>query len=237
MSNRPVNRVRRLLLVVVAALIGAGSLQSLARSPIDFMDLRDLPPVDGNADAGKARATTCMGCHGAQGIAPVPQFPNLAGQHAEYLYAELLQIRREARTESPMTAQVAALDDAALRDLAAWFASLPAATGSASKPASADYDVGRRLFREGDPARGVPPCQGCHGTEGEGYALAESSVRWRIVPKLRGQHAPYIAQRLRDFRDGKHIGSSSARLMSPIAETLDDAAIEAIAQWIGSGGQ
>ena len=89
----------------------------------------------------------------------------------------------------------------------------------------------------GDPARGVPPCQGCHGADGQGHALAESTPRWRNVPILRGQHAPYLAQRLRDFRDGKHSDSSSARLMAPIAATLDDAAIEAITQWIGSGDQ
>lgn len=200
----------------------------------DFLDLRDLPAINGDAEAGKARATTCMGCHGERGMAPVPLFPNLAGQHAEYLYGELLQIRREARPDSPMTAQVADLDDAALRDLAAWFASLPLPTVPVAEGAGSHED-GRRLYREGDPVRGIPPCQGCHGVDAAGHMLADSMPRWRAVPILSGQHAAYLAQRLRDYRDGRHSDSSSARVMSPIAATLDDAAIDAIARWIGSG--
>jgi cytochrome c553 len=226
----------RLTSVVALALLALTASCAKARPHPDFIDLRDLSAIEGNAEAGKARATTCMACHGAQGIAPVPQFPSLAGQHAEYLYGELLQIQREARVDSPMTAQVANLDDDALRDLAAWFASLPAAVMDTSEAADGSHDAGQRLYREGDPGRGVPPCQGCHGTDGQGHVLADSTPRWRVVPKLRGQHAPYLMQRLRDFRDGKHASSSSAHVMSPIAATLDDAAIDAIAQWIGSGG-
>lgn len=218
------------------ALLAPASLPAMARSHENFLDLRDLGAIHGDAEAGKARATTCMGCHGTQGIAPAPLFPNLAGQHAEYLYGELLQIQREARPESPMTAQVADLDDATLRDLAAWFASLPPAEPAAVGDAGDNHESGRRLYQEGDPARGIPPCQGCHGPHGAGNVLAGSNPRWRAVPILRGQHAPYLAQRLRDFRVGKHSDSSSAHIMSPIAATLDDAAIEAIAQWIESGG-
>jgi cytochrome c553 len=201
------------------------------RSQTDFLDLRDMPLVDGDAAAGKARAAVCMACHGTDGIAPVPLYPNLAGQHAEYLYGELLQIRHEARADSPMTALVAGLDDTAMRDLSAWFAALPAAP--AAGPASSESEkLGQRLYLEGDPVRGIPPCQGCHGATGDGYPLAATSAHWRLIPILRGQHAMYLAQRLRDYRDGKHSASSSARVMRPIAATLDDAAIDAIAQWL-----
>jgi cytochrome c553 len=224
--------IRQSSLLVLLALV---SMSAGARASGDFLDLRDLPAINGDAEAGKARATTCMGCHGERGVAPVPLFPNLAGQHAEYLYGELLQIRREGRPDSPMTAQVADLDDATLRDLAAWFASLALPTAPAAADAHESHEVGRRLYREGDPARGIPPCQGCHGAGGAGHALSDSTPRWRTVPILSGQHAAYLAQRLRDYRDGRHSDSSSARVMSPIAATLDDAAIDAIAQWIGSG--
>ena len=83
-------------------------------------------------------------------------------------------------------------------------------------------DRGAALYREGDPARGTPPCQGCHGVTGEGHAWAAQDASYRTYPKLQGQHAAYVAQRLQDFRDGKHLSSSAERIMTPIAATLDD---------------
>ena len=203
-----------------------------AESP-GYLDLRRIEPLRGDAAAGKAKAAVCGACHGAAGISPVAAFPNLAGQHAEYLYWQLVEFKREARPEAPMTAQVAALDDAAMRDLAAYFASLPAvnavATGTLE---SADH--GGILYREGDPARGVPPCQGCHGASGDGHPLANENAHWRAYPVLRGQHADYLAQRLIYFRVGKHTLSSNDRIMTPIAQSLDDASIQALAHWLES---
>ena len=202
----------------------------------DYLDLRRIEALHGDAAAGKANASVCGACHGMTGISTVPAFPNLAGQHAEYLYWQLLEFKREARLESPMTAQVATLDVAGMRDLAAYFESLPAANVPVNrKPESADH--GGILYREGDPARGVPPCQGCHGVDGSGHPLANENAHWRAYPVLRGQHADYLTQRLKDFRDGKHTLSSNDRIMTPIAQSLDDASIEALARWLESALQ
>jgi cytochrome c553 len=199
----------------------------------DFVDLRRIEPLVGSADAGKAKAAVCSACHGTNGVAPASMFPNLAGQRAEYLYWQLVEFKREARPDSPMTSQVANLDDATLRDLAMYFASLqppsPATTNAAPS------DRGATLYRKGDPARGTPPCQGCHGADGAGHPWAEKDAAYRAYPKLRAQHADYVAQRLRDFRDGKHLSSSSDRVMTPVAQTLDDEAIKEVAAFIEAG--
>ncbi|MEO5560597.1 MAG: c-type cytochrome [Dokdonella sp.] len=205
-----------------------------AAAAADFIDLRHMQAVHGDASAGKAKAAACMGCHGPVGIAPVPMFPNLAGQHAEYLYWQLVEFKREARGESPMTAQVAALDDTAMRDLAAYFSSLPGANASA---AAAPDSRGAALYREGDPASGAPPCQGCHGAQANGHPLAQDDVRYRGYPLLRSQHAAYLAARLRDFRDGKHTLSSNDRIMTSVAHTLDNDSIQALTTWIESGAR
>ena len=215
-------------LATLAALLACGV--AFAESA-DFVDLRRIGPLVGDASAGKTKAAVCSACHGANGIAPTSMFPNLAGQRAEYLYWQLVEFQREARPESPMTSQVASLDQATLRDLAAYFASLPPPS-----PAAAAADSrGAALYREGDPARGTPPCQGCHGADGSGHPWAEDQAAYRTYPKLRAQHADYVAQRLRDFRDGKHLSSSSDRIMAPVAKTLDDEAIKAVAAFIESG--
>jgi cytochrome c553 len=223
-SHRPIAR-----LLAAAALLASAT---VCADSSDFVDLRRIAPLDGDANAGKAKAAVCSACHGANGIAPTTMFPNLAGQRAEYLYWQLAEFKREARPESPMTSQVAPLDDATLRDLAAYFASLPPPSPAAS---SAAPGRGAMIYREGDPAHGTPPCQGCHGADGGGHAWADGEAAYRTYPKLRGQHADYVAQRLKDFRDGKHVSSSSDRVMTPVARTLDDEAIREVAQWIEAG--
>lgn len=78
----------------------------------------------------------CSHCHGTRGIANSPGFPNLAGQHREYLARELRLLRAGdrdhrlgtqdlARRSGIMTPQAMLIDDARLEALAAWYAALP----------------------------------------------------------------------------------------------------------------
>lgn len=219
----------RLALAFIAAVLLPGSVHARG----DFVDLRRVEAIRGDAAAGAAKAAACVACHGADGISPVPMFPNLAGQSAEYLYWSLLAFQREARADSPMTAVVAALADVDLRDLAAHFAAMPripaqpsAATGDG------DGQRGGALYRNGDRARGVPPCQGCHGTDGGGHPLADTATAWRTYPALRNQHAAYVVQKLADYRDGRHKLTSNDQIMRGVARTLDEADMRDIAAWL-----
>lgn len=224
-SHRSSGIVMMLIMSTVSAHLSAGT--------SDYLDLRRIGAVHGDADAGKREASVCGACHGAMGVSAVPAFPNLAGQHAEYLYGQLLEFKRDARPDSPMTAQVSSLDDASMRNLATYFASLPRIAPGAN---GAAVDIsGGKLYREGDPTRGIPPCQGCHGADGSGQPLAQDNARWRIYPALRGQHADYLVQRLKDFRNGKLHSSSSDHIMTPIARTLDESSMRELAEWIELG--
>ena len=216
---------------LMSALLLAGSVASAAD---DLLDLRRVETLDGDAAAGKTKATVCGACHGPLGVSPIPLFPNLAGQKAEYLYWRLMVFKRSADPDSPMTAQVTKLDDASMRDLAAWFASLPdpAPTAVAGGNAAAR---GETLYHQGDPARGIPPCQGCHGAAAHGHPLADDDARWRIYPALHGQHAAYVLHRLQDLASDANPLSSGARLMAPIARSLDADSAAAIASWLESG--
>lgn len=73
--------------------------------------------------AGQEKSTTCQACHGADGIAAAAQWPNLAGQHASYLYEAMLQYQRGDRNAPTMAPLVSQLDEATLREIAAWYAS------------------------------------------------------------------------------------------------------------------
>src|ERR1700754_4593314 len=90
----------------LAALLASAAAYAQAA---DFVDLRRIKPLDGDANAGKTKATVCSACHGANGVAPTSMFPNLAGQRAEYLYWQVVEFKRQAGPESPRVSQVAIL--------------------------------------------------------------------------------------------------------------------------------
>ena len=76
-------------------------------------------------EAGRSKSTTCVACHGPEGIAAAPQWPNLAGQHQGYLLESLLQYKDGTRVDLVMNPLIAPLDDATIEDLAAFFAAQP----------------------------------------------------------------------------------------------------------------
>jgi cytochrome c553 len=78
----------------------------------------------GNIEEGKKKAETCKACHGEGGAKPIqPDYPVLAGQHADYLAATLTQYKSGKRKNAVMAGFAAALTPQDIRDLAAYFAS------------------------------------------------------------------------------------------------------------------
>ena len=76
-------------------------------------------------EAGRTKAATCVACHGPEGVAAAPQWPNLAGQHENYLLAALGQYKDGSRVDLVMNPLMGPLDEASLEELAAFFASQP----------------------------------------------------------------------------------------------------------------
>ena len=80
----------------------------------------------GNAEAGKAAAAVCAACHGPKGISAAGSFPNLAGQKADYLAAQLKAFRGKTRVNPVMGPMAANLKDEDIDNLSAYYASLKA---------------------------------------------------------------------------------------------------------------
>ena len=74
--------------------------------------------------AGKEKAATCVACHGADGISSNPMWPNLAGQHAQYMVLQLKAFKDGSRKNSMMNAMAQSLSDEDMENLAAYFESL-----------------------------------------------------------------------------------------------------------------
>ncbi len=76
-----------------------------------------------DAAAGKAKSVICAACHGPSGVSVNPIWPNLAGQKEQYLAKQLKDFRAGTRKDPLMSAQAAALSDADIANLAAYFSS------------------------------------------------------------------------------------------------------------------
>ena len=81
----------------------------------------------GDPVAGEHKARACAVCHGQEGIAISPLFPNLAGQQEAYMISALKAFRSEERRGASaeiMWGQAATLSDEDIADLAAYFSGL-----------------------------------------------------------------------------------------------------------------
>jgi cytochrome c553 len=66
---------------------------------------------------------TCVACHGNDGIGILPEYPNLAGQHADYIEQALKAYRAGQRKNPIMGGMAAPLTDADIKALAQYYSS------------------------------------------------------------------------------------------------------------------
>lgn len=78
--------------------------------------------ASGDAEAGRKKSAPCAACHGANGVSPSPEFPNLAGQYNDYLQTALTHYKNGKRKNPIMQAQAANLSAKDILDLSAYFA-------------------------------------------------------------------------------------------------------------------
>jgi cytochrome c553 len=84
------------------------------------------------ADTAKGRkiaAAKCQVCHGLDGLAKLPQAPNLAGQTEPYLAEQMEAFRSGERKNEMMTVVAKPLSDGDIADLAAYYAAIEVKIG------------------------------------------------------------------------------------------------------------
>jgi len=175
----------------------------------------------GSAEAGQAKAAMCAACHGTDGNSAAPNFPKLAGQHADYIAKQLQNFKSGERTDATMNGMAAALSEQDMADLGAFYAAQKVSVGSADEGKVA---LGQGVYRAGNTASGVAACAACHGPTGAGNPMAK-------FPGLSGQHADYTIKQLKDFRAGARANDAGS-MMRGVAKKMTDAEIEAVAQYI-----
>jgi cytochrome c553 len=179
----------------------------------------------GDPAAGQALSTPCAACHGAEGKAVAPNYPNLAGQNQRYLFRQLRAIKAKTRDVAVMAGQLDALTEKQLQDLAAFYASKPASISQAPDNADA-LALGERIYRGGLLDKQVAACAACHSPMGNGNAPAG-------FPLVRGQSVDYVAAQLTAYREGvRKTDEEYGQMMRMIASRLTDGEIRAVAGYI-----
>ncbi len=199
--------MKKTLVLVFASLAMIGSAVSYA---------------EGDPEKGKDLAATCVACHGSEGVSTNPEWPNLAGQGAGYLAKQLYEFRTEKRVNAVMNGMAKAIaSDEDVEHIAAYYASLPAATGTADEDM---VEEGTLLYKGGKTSTKIPACASCHGPTGSGVESAK-------FPKLAGQHSQYIASQLKAFRSGERANDPN-QMMRDAAKRMSDSDIEKVAGYI-----
>ena len=104
-------------------------------SSMSDQDMRDLAAyfssianetvaAGGSETPGIEAASTCVACHGQNGISVSPNWPTLAGQYQDYLKHALNQYRDGTRKNAVMAQMAAPLTDEDVKVLARYYASL-----------------------------------------------------------------------------------------------------------------
>jgi cytochrome c553 len=166
---------------------------------------RAQTPAEGDVEAGKASAAACAGCHGDQGVSGNPATPSLAGQDAAYLAGALAGYKDGTRNNETMAGFAASLDEAAMKNLAAYYTGLEPRPVNVSKPLS--------------PNEWARKCDRCHGLNGNSTQPT--------VPALAAQRMDYLEAILRDYQTGARRNSE----MAAMADVLSDDDIKGIAAY------
>ena len=180
----------------------------------------------GNPDAGQAQALVCSACHGMDGATGLDDtYPNLAGQNERYLFEQLKMIQSNERQIMQMMGQLYGKTEDDLRDLAAYYSSLPVKSGVSS----GDDDsirLAERIYRGGLASKGIAACSACHAPDGRGNGPAG-------FPALGGQRVAYTITQLTAYRENKRRSDEShGGMMRGVAGGLNDGEIAALADYV-----
>ena len=164
--------------------------------------------------AGKEKAELCSACHGENGLSQTENIPSLAAQPDAFIQWQLVFFRSGTRKNVQMQPIVEQLTNDDVRNLGAYFASLP--------PAPKKPDDNPDLSAKGAQAAVGRRCASCHG---DSYAGTKG------VARIAGQREEYLVKALHDYKSGLRSGGGMAA-MADVAYPLSEEEIVALAHYL-----
>lgn len=181
------------------------------------------------------RMQACTTCHGAGVTATVGRttnevyFPRIAGKPEGYLYNQLVNFRDGRRHYGLMVGLVEHQSDAALMEMAQYFAQLqlpyPEPQAPPAGATAAVMQRGQQLALRGDATKGIPACASCHGAALLGVEPA--------IPGLLGLPRDYMAGQVGAWQTGMR-KAQSPDCMAQIARKLSSEDVSAVATWLSA---
>lgn len=189
-------------------------------------------PGDPKAGAIKADDERCRECHGdfgeVEGHNESVKIPRLAGQHPAYLLKQLRDFASGARKHEFMNRVAADLDPQDAADIIAFYVQQEGkGRGISQSPPNRDIE---RLYREGDPSRGVSSCASCHGMDGR-TSIAQASIPAELIPVIGGQDRYYLEEQLLNWHSGARSNSSDA-VMNTVLKGLTTDELQTLAKYL-----
>ena len=166
-------------------------------------------------EAGKTKAEVCASCHGADGNAVLPIYPNLAGQNWRYIYMQLKDFKEGRRYNNTMSPLAGSLSREDMINVASYFATLPAKPNP-FVPDEAKVKLGKAKADE-------TLCSMCHLGEFKGQ---------NEIPRVAGQQYDYVMEQLRNFKSRNR--TNDAGNMTSVAQTLSEEDMVNLAHYIVS---
>lgn len=187
----------------------------------------DAPSVPDTLQQRIATCTTCHGVHGEGRPGDRNYFPRLAGKPAGYLARQLQDFQSGLRKYAPMEYTVRQLSPTYMREIAEYFAAqqVPYSRSPVPSVSPAELQRGLQLISKGDPARKIPACASCHGSQLTGVEPS--------TPGLVGLPYDYISAQLGSWRT--HTRAMAAPdCMALVASRLSASDITAVAAELAS---
>lgn len=170
--------------------------------------------MDAMIKVGKRVASFCANCHGDGGNSVKPEVPNLAGQNAYYLLAQLREFSTTQRKSNEFKKRLVNVMSADEKvGMVVFYAGQPVIPRPA--PDAALVKKGSELYAK--------RCASCHEQDGRGT---------RDYSRIAGQQTVYLANSLKGYRDGT--GPRLDREMVAEVKPLSDADIAAIVAFVSS---
>jgi cytochrome c553 len=165
--------------------------------------------------AGKEKAESCAGCHGDNGISQTENIPSLAGQPDQFIQWQLVYFRAGARKNEQMQPIVEGINNEDIRNLGAYFASLP-------PPKALPPDDDPDLSKKGAQAAVGRRCASCH---------TDNFAGTKAVARLASQREEYLVKALHDYKSSVRSGGGQAA-MAEVAYPLSEEEITALAHYL-----
>lgn len=213
-SLRPAQPFGAAALLMVAMLFGAP------------LRAADVPPIPDTLQQRIVACTTCHGVHG-EGTPGSGYFPRLAGKPAAYLARQMQDFQNGLRKYAPMEYTVRQLSPAYMQEIADYFAEqqVPYSRSPLPPMSASALQRGEQLVSKGDPARKIPACASCHGSQLTGVEPS--------TPGLIGLPYDYISAQLGSWRT--HTRATVAPdCMAVVVSRLSESDISAVAASLAS---